>query len=346
MHGFVIIIVIYVDDLLLLGKEETIHEVCRRIREKFKCEPQQPLARFLGMRFTLVRNDKGRTLTIDQSDYIDTLLERAGLSDANPVNAPLDTGEYPTLFNPATDIDVSPAEHKNFRRDVGGLIFVASNTRFDVSLPVAILGRNVQRPARRHIQATKRVFRYLKGTRNVRLVWRAPPGPCTRLEWGAFGDADWAGEPSTRRSTTGQAHFLNGNMCHWNSKLQLPLTLSSTESETVALSATGRTARGLENLVCEVLQLGQLRIDVSVQLTGDNHASLFITEGTADLRKVRHLELSDLYSRILAARPGWSVRAIGTLLNAADLGTKILDAVRIRVLRQLCHLEQGSTVEA
>ena len=128
-------------------------------------------------------------------------------------------------------------------------------------------------------------------------------------------------------------------MCHWGSKIQVPLTLSSTEAESVALSATGRTARGMENLLREVLLYCQIRIDLTVQLIGDNHASLFIAEGTADLRKVRHLDLADLYCRLLACRDRWTVSAISTALNAADLGTKIIEASRLRALRLLCRLQ-------
>ena len=170
----------------------------------------------------------------------------------------------------------------------------------------------------------------------MKLRWRLPKG-CKgkdlELLLKSFSDADWAGDPSTRRSTTGQAHFLNGLFCGWSSKIQIPLTLSSTESETVALSATGRAARGMENLLREVLQF--LTFVIRVELVGDNHASLFIAEGEAGLRKVRHLELADLYCRVLAARDRWSVSTIGTAFNGADLGTKVLGAPELRRLREL-----------
>jgi len=150
----------------------------------------------------------------------------------------------------------------------------------------------------------------------------------------SMADADWAGDPNTRRSTTGQAHFLCGLLVYWSAKLQLPLTLSTTEAETCALSATGRMARGFENLIREVLSMIP-RVSISVELCGDNNASLFITEGEANLRKVRHLDLADLYCKILSERDNWSVVSVRSPLNVADLGTKILDAPTIRRLLAL-----------
>ncbi len=76
-------------------------------------------------------------------------------------------------------------------------------------------------------------------------------------------------------------------------------------------------------------------VSVNVQLCGDNNASLFITEGEANLRKVRHLELADLYCRIVAERDNWNVASVRSSENVADLGTKILDAPAIRRLLAL-----------
>ena len=65
---------------------------------------------------------------------------------------------------------------------------------------------------------------------------------------------------------------------------------------------------------------------------------MFIAEGEAGLRKVRHLELADLYCRSLSARDRWTVRAVASALNCADLGTKILELAVLGRLRQLVGL--------
>ncbi len=336
VEGSICILVIYVDDILCLAAATVALKVLAEIKRRFDCKTEATLARFIGIRYRFGQDDRARWCVSDQSEYISELLERAGMSDCNPVSSPLES--IPALFDPERDQDVSPKEHKDYRRDVGGLIFVAGNTRFDLSLPAGILGRSVQRPARRHLAAMKRVHRYLKGTLHCALEWKLPIGVVpSLLILRSLSDADWAGDPDTRRSTTGQAHFLCGLLVHWSSKLQIPLTLSTTEAETCALSATGRAARGFENLLREVTSL--LRgISVEVELVGDNNASLFITEGEANLRKVRHLDLADLYCRILANREHWKVTREPSTTNAADLGTKVQASPALRRLMSLCGI--------
>ncbi|CAL5348780.1 unnamed protein product [Camellia sinensis] len=58
------------------------------------------------------------------------------------------------------------------------------------------------------------------------------------LELRAFSDADWAGDPTDRRSTTGFCFFLGDSLLAWRSKKQTLTARSSTEAEYRALADT------------------------------------------------------------------------------------------------------------
>lgn len=85
-----------------------------------------------------------------------------------------------------------------------------------------------------HLQAVKRILRYLKGSLGLGLT--ITPGPLTTFF--AFSDADWAGCPDSRRSTIGFCVFLGKNLLTWVSKKQPTLSRSSAEAEYKTLALT------------------------------------------------------------------------------------------------------------
>ncbi|GKB36610.1 retrovirus-related pol polyprotein from transposon TNT 1-94 [Tanacetum coccineum] len=84
----------------------------------------------------------------------------------------------------------------------------------------------------KHLNAVKRIFRYLKGTVH-RGLWY-PKDSSFALT--AFADADHAGCQDTRRSTSGSIQLLGDRLVSWSSKRQKSAAISSTEAEYIALS--------------------------------------------------------------------------------------------------------------
>ncbi|GJQ99594.1 hypothetical protein Tco_0522579 [Tanacetum coccineum] len=87
---------------------------------------------------------------------------------------------------------------------------------------------------KKHLKEVKRIFRYLKGTINMRLWYPKDSG----FELTAFSDADHAGCIDTRKSTSGGIQFLGEKLVSWMSKKQDCTAMSSAEAEYVALSAS------------------------------------------------------------------------------------------------------------
>ncbi|GJY95598.1 integrase, catalytic region, zinc finger, CCHC-type containing protein [Tanacetum coccineum] len=92
--------------------------------------------------------------------------------------------------------------------------------------------RYQSKPTKKHLEAVKRVFRYLQGTINMGLWYPKD----TAMALTAYADADHAGCQDTRRSTSGSAQFLGDKLVSWSSKKQTSTSISSTEAEYIAMS--------------------------------------------------------------------------------------------------------------
>jgi hypothetical protein len=126
---------------------------------------------------------------------------------------------------------------------VGALQYL-SFSRPDIAYAVQQVCLYMHDPREPHLNAVKRILRYLRGTIDYGLqLHRSSP---TSLA--ADTDADWASCPNTRNSTSGYGVFLGDNLVSWSSKCQQTVSRSSAEAE----------YRGVANAVAEACWLRQL----------------------------------------------------------------------------------------
>ncbi|GJU92426.1 hypothetical protein Tco_1304849 [Tanacetum coccineum] len=93
---------------------------------------------------------------------------------------------------------------------VGSLMYLTAS-RPDLLFNVCMCARYQASPTKKHLEALKRVFRYLRGTINWGLWYPKD----TAMALTAYADADHAGCQDTRRSTSGSAHFLGDKLILW-----------------------------------------------------------------------------------------------------------------------------------
>lgn len=117
----------------------------------------------------------------------------------------------------ATKLDLkgtdSSVEQKLYRGMIGSLLYLTAS-RPNLIFSVGLCARFQTDPKESHLQATKRIIRYLQGTTDLGLWY--PKGSSFDLV--GYADANYAGYLADRKSTTSMAHFLGSCLISWGSK--------------------------------------------------------------------------------------------------------------------------------
>jgi hypothetical protein len=149
------------------------------------------------------------------------MLKRFGMEDCKLVITPMQTSCKLSKYD-----DSKSTYQRKYRSMIGSLLYVIAS-RPDVMQIVGKLAQFQVAPKESHVLAVKRVFKYLKGTKEFGLWY--PKGKYLSLT--AYTDADWAGCIDDRRSTSGVAFYLGECLVSWISKKQSSIYLSTAEAE-------------------------------------------------------------------------------------------------------------------
>jgi histone deacetylase 1/2 len=231
------IVTVHVDDLILLtDTEEEMIDLKTSLANHFKMKDMGVLHYCLGVSVTI----KDGVLQISQEQYIGKIMRKYKLQDCKTVSTPMDLN----VKLVKDDGYSKPVDVVQYQSMVGSLIYAAIATRPDIAYAVAALAKFNSSPTEAHLTAVKRVFRYLKGTAQLRLQYQE-----TDVNVEGYSDADWASDSDDRRSTSGNVFVMSGGAISWTSKKQPTVAISTSESEYIALCFATQEAVWLRQLM-------------------------------------------------------------------------------------------------
>ena len=255
---------------------------------------------------------------LDQKQYLEDLLRRLNMQDSATAPTPI----VSRLSADNAGAPLSSEDHANYRMAVGSLLYLACWTRPDISFAVSELSRFVSAPAEAHMKAVKHLVRYLRGTMDLGLLYSktaggaGPPSVLT-----AYVDADWAGDPDFRRSTTGYVLVLNGAAISWKSKRQTAIALSSAEAEFMAASSLVQEMIYIRRLL-ERLGFPQSE---PTPIGEDNRTCVAWAEGAVGgSDRAKHIDLRVHFVHEAVQANVLSLQVVRSADNLADLFTKPL----------------------
>ena len=239
-----VIIALYVDDIILCSNNTNMLKKEKlALAKRFKVEDLGELHYVLGM--SVKRNRRSRTLSISQTKYLGGVLKRFNMENCKPVPTPLEQGRK---FEPLSE-DEEPVDVQAYQMAIGYLTYVTTVSPPDLCAAVGVLSKFMSKPGTEHWQGVKRVMRYIQGTLKYGLLFTAD-GTDPKLT--GYSDADWGGDVSTQRSTSGYVFQIQGNTVSWCSKRQTCVARSTTEAEHMALSIACQESIWLRRLLSDI----------------------------------------------------------------------------------------------
>lgn len=324
------VIGLYVDDIKIISQSTAyLKELTAVIgaRLPVKCNDQDL---FLGIRIR--SDDKTGKTYLDQTKQIDDLLQSYKMADCNPVATPVEPNSKLSKTTDKDDVADFP-----YNELLGSLLWIARATRPDILYAVGQCSKHIIRPNQSHVTALKRILRYLKGTKDLKLTYCKGD----KIELEAYSDSDFAGEPEENenpmKSTTGVVVNMKGTgYIYGCSSLQTVIAKSTAEAEYIALSACG----AIVDCLRQALRLMGVLAEGPTVIHGDNQAAIVNVKSPLCGAKSRHIKIHFHYVKQLVKDGDIQVVHTSTQNNVADIMTKALPRETFQIHRKtLLHLE-------
>uniref|UniRef100_A0A2N9FV09 Integrase catalytic domain-containing protein n=1 Tax=Fagus sylvatica TaxID=28930 RepID=A0A2N9FV09_FAGSY len=303
----IVILVVYVDDIVITGSDkEGIQILINHLSSSFLTKDLGKLRYFLGIE--VARSKAG--ISLSQRKYTLDILQDTGYLGSKPVATPMEPNLK--LMPDEGDFVDDP---DTYRRLVGKLIYLTI-TRPDISYAVSIVSQFMTNPRVPHMNAVIRILKYLKNAPGRGLFYRSSGH--LRIE--GYTDADWAGSPSDRKSTTGYCTFIGGNLVTWRSKKQSVVARSSAEAEYRAMAHTTCELTWLRT----VLQEFGLLTQGPTPLYCDNQAAIHIVSNPVFHERTKHIEVDCHFVRSKVESKDIITPFVPSGSQLADIFTKAL----------------------
>lgn len=230
-------IVVHVDDMLCVATSaDKIDKTFQQLSKYFTLKDLGQVKQFLGVDIHLINGFYG----INQATYISKMAEELKVENSKPQKFPIDPGYF------KLDCNEFLSTNSEYRKIIGMLLYVSTNSRPDISLSVGLLAQRVEKPRVTDLQEALRVVKYLTNTKDFILHLNNID---THQQLIAFSDANHGECRIDGKSNSGIICFVNGGPIIWSSRKQTLVALSTCEAEYYAITETAKEVIWLNKLL-------------------------------------------------------------------------------------------------
>ena len=281
----IMIVCVHVGDITVAGESKACDFLSTCLLEEFQTTGGE-LSWYLGCAFE--RDRKGGVLRASQRAFIESVVSRCG----SDVVSNLPASQSADLGPRRND---EPVYDKPVRAAVGSLISLGGMTRPDIANAVRVVACQAHDPTERHWRVVRKIIAYLNKTKDLGLVF-VKDGD---RKLSVYVDADYANKDNDRRSVSGVAVMVGGTVVNASSTTQHCVTLSTSETEYVAM-AQGAKAALFTKAVLDFLQ-SELANE-TIDLFEDNQGAIAIAENPISGGWTKHIDVRYHFIRELVER--------------------------------------------
>ncbi|GJV57324.1 retrovirus-related pol polyprotein from transposon TNT 1-94 [Tanacetum coccineum] len=323
----IIIVQIYVDDIIFGSTcQEMCDDFAKIMHDEFEMSMMGELNFFLGLQIKQLNDG----IFFNQSKYIKEMLKKFGLEDSKPMKTPMSTETKLTRDEEGESVD-----NTKYRGMIGSLLYLTAS-RPDIMFSVCLCARFQEDPKTSHLEAVKRIFRYIKGTMHLGLWYPKGSG----IETIVYADSDHAGDYVDRKSTSGVCTFMGCCLTSWFSKKQTALAISTTEAEYVSAGKACQQALWMKQALIDY----GIRLD-NIPIMCDNKGAIDLSKNPVQHSRTKHIEIRHHFLRDNVQKGNISLEKVSSEDNIADILTKPLKREPFNYLRLGLYHRHGQNPE-
>ncbi|GJR93473.1 hypothetical protein Tco_0265647 [Tanacetum coccineum] len=232
------------------------------------------------------------------------------------------------------DEECESVDSTKYQGMIGSLLYLTAS-RPDIMFSVCLCARFQEAPKTSHLEAVKRIFRYIKGTTHLGLWY--PKG--TGIETVVYADSDHAGDYVDQKSTSGICTFVGCCLTSWFSKKQTALAISTTEAEYVSAGKACQQALWMKQALIDY----DVRLD-DVPIMCDNKGAIDLSKNPVQHSRTKHIEIRHHFLRDNVQKGHISIEKVPSVDNIADILTKPLKRESFNYLHFVMSDSEHSTV--
>jgi hypothetical protein len=239
-----IMIVIYVNDLIFTELDSTIiSQLKNALNERFEMSDLNSCIYYFDMIIFWIR--RLRLLSLNQSVYVEQMLRDHEMWNCKSLIIFMNVSCH--LIKIFDEYTVDKSLRISYQSIVKSLMYIMLKTRFDIAYFISMISRYVSNLIQTHWQAIKRIFRYLRETYQMKLMFREA------LKFSEnYTNSNWAEDQDIRWSISEYAFNVSSEIISWFSKRQSIVTLSICEIEYTEQTLVAKKIIWLRNLMIQL----------------------------------------------------------------------------------------------